>query len=1326
MKKIIFIVSILLIVSSGYAKEYNTGLTTVKSPRLGKVLADNPERSLVNIGNWGYWMRDNGESAHTPSGSSGGIYPRGTVAAIYLDGILVGGYQNGNLKVSGQIYRTGTERGYILNGEHITQSKDPRVRLYRIRKDWETLTANQVRLDAAELNEIPPGQVTDGQIQAVLDQYKKDWEEWPTELGAPYYDLNDNGVYEPALGETPGIANADQVMWLVVTDANATTTRDLYGTDPIGLEIQTTLWAYNQPGAGLGQIVFKQLRLINKGDGDLLDAYISLWSDPDVGDYTNDLVGVDVDKSLMYVYNGPVTDDQYDDFGLAPPSAGYDFLAGPIVESPGDVAIADLKELPGYRNLPASSFGYFVAGGVYSDPGPYGNVEAAREYYNLMRGYAPIDDLENPTPWLDHNNNPTLFPFDGDPVAGTGHLDSNPADRRMLINSGPFTLAVGDQQDIVVAVVGGLGDNNLSSITAMKNTDLIVQKLFDDLFQSVPSAPAAPNVVTQVTEGEVVLEWGSNTEAVIATELNTLAGYEFQGYNIYQLPNASASKDQAVRLATYDVIDDVTTIYGNVFVPEYGEKVNIPVQFGLDNGIVRSFVVDHDYLTGGPLYVGSEYYFAVTGYNYNPAPALIEDQALESTLTPILVKLAPAPVGMEYGAVSGDDVTVTHSSGASDGGVIITVVDPQALTGNDYEVYFDTDHYYLDVDGIWKPTAEPGVVAKLLDVSPSVVTGSAVTGPGGTLDLNFEVDVQSPDYNYASGVLITIPGATINSATGPGGIVASIQADGQSVLFGDLDMDGAGDFAGGEVVTINVVYSSVSVPIGFDYVVYDDGWADLFCDTDRDGVTDPDMVETCDLYGIGPGLSVNADAAGSGTIDELGYAFKSIYGWNVRNTTTGELVVKSQTNQSGYAEENVVDGKLIPAGQVGAGANPIADGLQFTVNGPALTMKSIGVYANAAGPIDPPVEGLPYWRYPDWLVAGGDYTNQQTTGATWVFNTHPGYGPGGQTTFMNSILAFSGGNGSPNQGIGALIPDDFEYRFVGYDQGNVAFDNWDGQGLIPIPFEVWNIGSGTPDDASDDYKLIPWILDDDGSGTWGLTPNDHETSGGTNDPYTDRVYVMAPTNDAPGTQGHDDWFANVVLPDGDNIASWLGGPGSNDPGGPMDTWNVFSRTVFMNWNGGDVANHPNYNAAEPETGTVFRFITTKPNTPNDKFTFTAPANTVSDALAKAAVKKINVFPNPYYANNSQEVNRFDNFVTFTHLPLKAKIRIFSLDGKIVRELDKNTDSQYLRWDLRNHTNLPVASGIYFAHIDMDIDDQTLGTKVLKLFIVQANQVVKYY
>lgn len=1263
MKKIIFIVSILLIISSGYSKEYNTGLTTVKSPRLGKVLTDNPERTIVNIGNWGYWLRDNGESAMTPDGQSGGIYPRGTAGSIYLDGILVGGYQKGHLKVSGQIYTIGTERGYILNGEHITQSKDPRVRIHRIRKDWETLTANQVRQGAAELNQVTPGKVTDGQIQEILDQYKKDWEEWPTEIGAPYYDLNNNGVYEPELGETPGIASADQVVWFVVTDANQTTTRDLYGTDPIGIEIQMTLWAYNQPAAGLGQIVFKQIRIINKGDGDLLDAYISLWSDPDLGNSTDDLVGVDVDKSLMYVYNGAVTDDEYTSFGLAPPAVGYDFFAGPIVESPGDVAIFDLKERAGYRNLPASSFGHFSAGGVYSDPGPYGEVEGAREYYNLMRGFAPIDDLENPTPWLDHNNNPTVFPYSGDPVAGTGHLDSGPADRRMLINSGPFVLAEGDTQDIVVAVVGGLGDNNLSSITAMKNTDLIAQKLFDDLFRSVPSAPATPLVNVVPMEDQIILDWGSALSTVYTTENTVVADYAFQGYNIYQLPSPTASKDQATRIATYDLIDGVQTIYGNVFVAMYGETVNIPVQFGLDSGVKRTFLIDKDHLTGGPLYTGSTYYFAVTAYNYNAAPALIEDQALESPLIPILVTLTPAPLDTEYGTEYGQTIETVHTEGPSDGSLTATVVDPTKLTGDDYEVFFATEKYYRDVDGIWKNTNAAGKegLAKILDCGGSMITVAALASAEvGTYDLTFSFDMHCGS-NWVDGILLDFPDNVVINSWSPVGDCSygadqnCVNLDGtldpatNSILWGDDARSIFGAIEGNQTWVVNI--EPAEFPINVGYTVYDDKY---------DGTL--------------------VDAVGTATATELGFDYKTIEGWYVRNVNTNQIVTPHSTLQGSYATDNIVGGVFIPAHEAGANSAPIADGIQVLVRGPELGIKAIS----------------------------------ETDADDVVLDANVGVYP-------------------PSLGTTGYILSHRDHAGLGAGRTHDRFDFWDMDDVI-IDFSETSLcfsysGATTmTETVSGDQSMAPFSMyrkkfpsgemmrlftgwwDTDGDGVWGST-----------DPYwTD--YGRPSYEAMYAWQGYDA-AGNEIPYDPANDAAYIA-----DGGLPNDTGQAFgSNPGFFNYPFVTATMMVLYlDGSTPPWGNKIWLVTNKANTAADKFTFTAPANIVSETLAKDAVKNVNVFPNPYYANNSQELNRFDNFVTFTHLPQKAKIKIFSLDGKIVRELDKNTDSQYLQWDLRNHTNLPVASGIYFAHIDMDIDDQNLGSKVLKLFIIQANQVIKYY
>jgi hypothetical protein len=122
----------------------------------------------------------------------------------------------------------------------------------------------------------------------------------------------------------------------------------------------------------------------------------------------------------------------------------------------------------------------------------------------------------------------------------------------------------------------------------------------------------------------------------------------------------------------------------------------------------------------------------------------------------------------------------------------------------------------------------------------------------------------------------------------------------------------------------------------------------------------------------------------------------------------------------------------------------------------------------------------------------------------------------------------------------------------------------------------------------------------------------------------------------------------------------------------------------------------------------------------DEFTFTAPVPSSSADLAKQDVEKINVFPNPYYGVNSEELNKYNRFVTFSHLPAKATIRIFNLAGVMVKTIEKNSTSQFERWDLANDTGLPVASGLYIAYIDMpDIGK----TKILKLAIIQEQQIL---
>ena len=131
----------------------------------------------------------------------------------------------------------------------------------------------------------------------------------------------------------------------------------------------------------------------------------------------------------------------------------------------------------------------------------------------------------------------------------------------------------------------------------------------------------------------------------------------------------------------------------------------------------------------------------------------------------------------------------------------------------------------------------------------------------------------------------------------------------------------------------------------------------------------------------------------------------------------------------------------------------------------------------------------------------------------------------------------------------------------------------------------------------------------------------------------------------------------------------------------------------------------------------------------DQFTFnTAPyAATKSLALQKVSAEKVGVFPNPYYAFNAAETNRLVRFVTFNNLPPKVKVRIFNLAGQLVRVLDKDNTSQFLRWDLTNADNYPVASGMYLAYLELTMpDDGSVVTKVLKLAIIQEQEILNVY
>ncbi|MFH1943712.1 MAG: T9SS type A sorting domain-containing protein [bacterium] len=456
-----------------------------------------PMATLMNINNVSMWAQADGILGHNPDGSSGVIFPRGTACVVYTDGFLWGGFVKDGLdpelRVGGQLYRSGTVPGGILSKDIAENPNDPDVRIWRIRPDWQTADLTR---DAAEFFNISVDSVAQWQIEMVRAQYEKDWNDWPWEKGAPFYDVNENGMMDDR--ENPGLANADQVVWFVANDLDSSKTFHflIYGSPPIGLEMQITLWAYDRKGPGLNDalqnIIFKRVQLVYKGHSETpVNAHIDSlffgqFVEAELGGAGDNFAGCDTLLQLGFGYNGYSIDRLFQRYNLPPPAFGYALVQGPMKKSdnPLDKGYFGFRCIQGFINLPMTAFWEKSTGSAFSDPwNPIG-------MYNSMNGYVMSTYESTPVPFWDRYGNTTKFMLSGDPLKGTGCIDGfrhmhngSPGTRRFQMYSGPVSLAYGDTQEVIIAMVGGLGSDRLASVSVMKHYVKWARQLAQDNFQ---------------------------------------------------------------------------------------------------------------------------------------------------------------------------------------------------------------------------------------------------------------------------------------------------------------------------------------------------------------------------------------------------------------------------------------------------------------------------------------------------------------------------------------------------------------------------------------------------------------------------------------------------------------------------------------------------------------------------------------------------------------------------------------------------------------------------------------------------------------------------
>ena len=645
------------------------------------------------------------------SGNAGLIYPKGTTkTAVFAAGLWFGARVGSETRTLVAEYSQEYGPGNMLPGGLPNDPNNDDFRTYKVsRFTGNTSDTAHVEREANE--------------QAVEDPLvHRSWSEYmagAAPYGAPWtlHRLPVTETSDPADSiDVPGPdVLGDQMLWSVYNDADpANHTNDAGGSAPLGLEVQQTTFAFNRQGA-LGNIVFLKYTIINKGGQQLDSMFVSQWSDPDLGGAADDLVGVDVVKSLGYTYNSTNNDQLY---GTAPPAVGFDFFQGPRY----------IASDPTSPRLPMTSFNKYING---TDPA------STEETYNYMNGFEPDgSDVIDPTTGL-----PTKFFHPGNPTTGQGWLDSNPADRRMLLTAGPFYMAPGDTEEVVAALIIGNGNDRLSSISALFFYDEFAQLAFDEGFQ-LPNPPPQPRTEILEEHQSVTLSWDS-----AALDNYVEPGYEFEGYNVYQGESVAGPWR---RLATYDLVNGILTVRDTVFDLVTGQTINdYPVAFGTDAGLHFTYTATQDVVRGGALKDGSDYYFAVTAYAISSTEKLA---VVENAQVPIAVMPQRPAAGTDLSTASASDVEHLRRDPTlppSTTTVQVIVTKPDSITGHTYKVVFVP----LPPESVYTRQVGP-------DTATVRFTWSLIDSTTGDTLLDHQYNVRGDDdYIVVKGMQVKVVGA---------------------------------------------------------------------------------------------------------------------------------------------------------------------------------------------------------------------------------------------------------------------------------------------------------------------------------------------------------------------------------------------------------------------------------------------------------------------------------------------------------------------------------------------------------------------------------------
>jgi len=468
--------------------------------------------------------------------------------------------------------------------------------------------------------EFVPGYHTDPnrpEDRLLFSSNTADLAEWPdtTDEGEPIV-IGDEDTWSVFNGHDPDVQGAGEL--------------------PMPITVTRHSFAWNNP---LNEnMLFFLYTIRNDTTITLTDMYVGIGSDLDVGDADNDLVGLDVARSLGYTFT-PVQEAGWD----APPPyyVAYRMLQAPraddTVRVGQDPANPDTIIYPD-EHLVLTAFKKFTR-----------NVDANNDIqrFLVMAGY---------------DFNYLYGPF-------TDSLDAEPSDKRMAMSAGPFKLEPGEIDTLLIAVMYSNG--NTGGLRYLQSEGDAAKKLFDADWAQ-PKPPRPPSITALVPgNGSVLVGW-DNVPVFTPDDyfqVTQAAGdtmyreFDFEGFRLWRSRTGVAGTWNL--LGQFDIANGVTLLPDGT---QDGEDAGLQFMFE-DTTVCNGFT----------------YHYAVTSYDYNTSgqPGDLTYFCQESGITSFSV-IPRSDVGNEMDAPG---VSATRVAGGSSAdAIMLRAVAPTIVARDTFEL----------------------------------------------------------------------------------------------------------------------------------------------------------------------------------------------------------------------------------------------------------------------------------------------------------------------------------------------------------------------------------------------------------------------------------------------------------------------------------------------------------------------------------------------------------------------------------------------------------------------------------------------------------------